>query len=224
MILLLWLTVGWGLYPLKRMADAIRGRAPDNLAPLVFPPLPNELEPMAAALNRLLIQIENLLERERRFIADAAHELRTPLSAIIGFSEIIEQQLFGPVTEEYRILAGNILRDAERLLSGFDDLSTAAKIETGSYVAETGTTDRVVTSVRTETEAAVQRAATSAGRCGGEGRVASFITVENTPCASLRMKSAEQGATSTASAPRVRSMWPMQIGRASCRERVSSPV
>lgn len=74
-------------------------------------------------------------------IQQLLHELRTPLGAIIGFSEIIGQQLFGPVTEEYRILAGNILRDAERLLSGFDDLSTAAKIEIGSYVAETGTTD-----------------------------------------------------------------------------------
>ena len=80
--LLLWLTVGWGLYPLKRMADAIRGRAPDNLAPLVFPPLPNELEPMAAALNRLLMQVNQLLEQEKRFIADAAHELRTPLAVL----------------------------------------------------------------------------------------------------------------------------------------------
>jgi hypothetical protein len=63
------------------------------------------------------------------------------LGAIIGFSEIIEQQLFGPVTEEYRTIAGNILHDAQRLLSGFDDLSTAAKIETGTYVTEIGSTD-----------------------------------------------------------------------------------
>lgn len=74
-------------------------------------------------------------------IQQLLHELRTPLGAIIGFSEIIEQQLFGPVTEEYRVVAGNILHDAQRLLSGFDDLSTAAKIETGSYVAEIGSTD-----------------------------------------------------------------------------------
>lgn len=86
-----------------------------------------------------IIPNENVAEADN--IQQLLHELRTPLGAIIGFSEIIEQQLFGPVTEEYRILAGNILRDAERLLSGFDDLSTAAKIETGSYVAETGTTD-----------------------------------------------------------------------------------
>jgi His Kinase A (phospho-acceptor) domain len=74
-------------------------------------------------------------------IQQLVHELRTPLGAIIGFSEIIEQQLFGPVTEDYRTLARNILNDAERLLAGFDDLTTAAKIETGSFVAEPGTTD-----------------------------------------------------------------------------------
>lgn len=69
------------------------------------------------------------------------HELRTPLGAIIGFAEIIEQQLFGPVTDGYRTLARNILHDAERLLSGFDDLAMAARIETGHFVAPTGMTE-----------------------------------------------------------------------------------
>ena len=83
-------------------------------------------------------------------IQQLIHELRTPLSAIIGFSEIIEQQLFGPVTEEYRTIAGNILHDAQRLLSGFDDLSTAAKIETGTYVTQVGSTDCDWLSLRLE--------------------------------------------------------------------------
>jgi His Kinase A (phospho-acceptor) domain len=69
------------------------------------------------------------------------HELRTPLGAIIGFSEIIEQQLFGPVSSEYRTLAQNILNDAERLLAGFDDLAMAAKIESGRFVADQGITE-----------------------------------------------------------------------------------
>lgn len=81
-------------------------------------------------------------------IQQLIHELRTPLSAIIGFSEIIEQQLFGPATEEYRTIAGNILHDAQRLLSGFDDLSTAAKIETGTYITEAGSTDCAWLSLR----------------------------------------------------------------------------
>jgi hypothetical protein len=68
------------------------------------------------------------------------HELRTPLGAIIGFSEIIEQQLFGPVSAEYRSLASNILVDAKRLLAGFDDLSMAARVESGRFETSPGTT------------------------------------------------------------------------------------
>lgn len=79
--------------------------------------------------------------RSSDHIQQIVHELRTPLGAIIGFSEIIEQQLFGPVTEDYRLLSRNILNDAERLLAGFDDLSTAAKIESGNFPVEPGSTD-----------------------------------------------------------------------------------
>lgn len=55
------------------------------------------------------------------------HELRTPLNAILGFAEIIEQQLFGPADVHYREMAGNILSDARRLLTAFDDLDLAAR-------------------------------------------------------------------------------------------------
>ena len=60
----------------------LKSRDPDNLAPLLLAPLPQELEPVAASLNRLLQQVNQLIEREKRFIADAAHELRTPLAVL----------------------------------------------------------------------------------------------------------------------------------------------
>lgn len=69
------------------------------------------------------------------------HELRTPLNAIIGFSEIIEQQLFGPASFEYRTLARSIMDEARRLLTGFEDLDIAAKIDSGQLVDEPGLTD-----------------------------------------------------------------------------------
>lgn len=80
--LLVWLAIGWGLRPLQRMAALIRARSPDNLAPLLLAPLPSELEPISASLNRLLLQVNQLLDQEKRFIADAAHELRTPLAVL----------------------------------------------------------------------------------------------------------------------------------------------
>ncbi|MCM2318919.1 MAG: ATP-binding protein [Pseudomonas sp.] len=80
--LLVWSAIGLGLRPLQQVAGLIKARDAENLAPLTLAPLPQELEPMVAALNRLLQQVTTLLEREKRFLADAAHELRTPLAVL----------------------------------------------------------------------------------------------------------------------------------------------
>ena len=82
MLLLVWLAIGSGLKPLDELARLIRLREPNSLNPLVLRDLPQELEPMQAALNRMLEQVNQLLAREQRFIADAAHELRTPLAVL----------------------------------------------------------------------------------------------------------------------------------------------
>ena len=57
------------------------------------------------------------------------HELRTPVNAIQGFAEIIQQQLFGSAPNSYRALAGAIGVDAARLLAGFDEIDRLAKLE-----------------------------------------------------------------------------------------------
>ncbi|BBI65331.1 hypothetical protein HSBAA_66370 [Vreelandella sulfidaeris] len=64
------------------MAEQIRSRDPHNLQPLTLNPLPRELATIAGALNRLLERIRIMRVREKRFIADAAHELRTPLAVL----------------------------------------------------------------------------------------------------------------------------------------------
>ncbi|HYD24205.1 MAG TPA: histidine kinase dimerization/phospho-acceptor domain-containing protein [Croceibacterium sp.] len=60
------------------------------------------------------------------------HELRTPVGAIQGFAELIQQQLFGPAPNEYRALAAAVAVDAARLLAGFDELDRLARLETGA--------------------------------------------------------------------------------------------
>jgi len=70
------------LKPLDELARLIRLREPNSLQPIVLSDLPQELEPVQAALNRMLEQLHQLLAREQRFIADAAHELRTPLAVL----------------------------------------------------------------------------------------------------------------------------------------------
>src|SRR4029077_503024 len=80
--LLIWLTVGYALEPLQRLTALVKARRVSTLEPLPATPLPDELLPLAAALNDLLAQLRGALERERAFMADAAHELRTPLTAL----------------------------------------------------------------------------------------------------------------------------------------------
>lgn len=69
------------------------------------------------------------------------HELRTPVNAIQGFAEIIQQQLFGPTPHEYRALAASIAGDAARMLAGFEELERLARLETGVLQLQSGAAD-----------------------------------------------------------------------------------
>lgn len=74
-------------------------------------------------------------------IRQLLHELRTPVNAIQGFAEVIQQQLFGPVPHDYRAFAAEIAGDAARILSGFDALDRLARLESGAVQPEAGSSD-----------------------------------------------------------------------------------
>src|SRR5207302_1921157 len=59
------------------------------------------------------------------------HELRTPVNAVQGFAEVIQQQLFGPAPHEYRALAAAIAGDAAQLLAGFEELERLTRLDSG---------------------------------------------------------------------------------------------
>lgn len=74
-------------------------------------------------------------------IRQLLHELRTPVNAIQGFAEVIQQQLFGATPHEYRALAAAIAGDSARMLAGFDELDRLAKLEGGVSEMEAGEAD-----------------------------------------------------------------------------------
>ena len=82
MALLIWIVVGRALRPLENLTQAVRGRTPSALQPLKEDHLPPELLPIVSALNGLLDQIGAAIATQRNFVADAAHELRSPLTAL----------------------------------------------------------------------------------------------------------------------------------------------
>ncbi len=77
-----WVIVGRGLAPLRRVTRAVEARRPEALDPLADAPLPLEVQPLVRALNRLLARLSAALDTQKAFVADAAHELRTPLAAV----------------------------------------------------------------------------------------------------------------------------------------------
>lgn len=124
--LLVWAAIGWGLRPLQNMANVIRGRHANSLEPLQLVPLPTELEPMQAAINRLLAQIEDLLRREHRFIADAAHEMRTPLAILRLHAQ---NALSASSDTERQKALGYLMGGVDRLSRVVNQLLTLARVE-----------------------------------------------------------------------------------------------
>jgi two-component system, OmpR family, sensor histidine kinase QseC len=82
LLIAIYLAIRRGLHPLKQLADEVGARSPDNLRDVPMADTPAEVLPLVSALNRLLRRVAQSLDNERRFTADAAHELRTPLAAI----------------------------------------------------------------------------------------------------------------------------------------------
>lgn len=74
-------------------------------------------------------------------IRQLLHELRTPVNAIQGFAEVIQQQLFGPTPHDYRALAATIAGDAARMLAAFEELERLAKLESAALTLDEGETD-----------------------------------------------------------------------------------
>lgn len=83
-----WLAIRQGLRPLSVVAAQIADREPEHLDPLRPATAPQEIRPLVESINHLFARVEQALESEKRFTADAAHELRTPLAALATQAQV----------------------------------------------------------------------------------------------------------------------------------------
>ena len=86
--LLIWIIIGRGLGSLDKVAKEVADRAPTNLEPVNLEEVPEEIKPVIDELNKLFNRLHEGFEREKRFAADAAHELRTPLAALKAQAQV----------------------------------------------------------------------------------------------------------------------------------------
>ena len=125
--LLLWVAVLRGLRPLDRLAREVEQREPENLAALDASTAPREVVPLIERLNRLFTRIEASMQKERRFTADAAHELRTPVAAIKAQAQVARSAS----GEAERIHAlDNAILGCDRAAHLIDQLLTLARVDT----------------------------------------------------------------------------------------------
>ncbi len=90
---LIWISVGRSFKPLEEVATDISARSPDQLQALDIDKIPLEIKALVNALNNLFILLERAFENERRFTADAAHELRTPLAGLKTQAQVAQRAI-----------------------------------------------------------------------------------------------------------------------------------
>ncbi len=91
-ITLLWFALSRGLSPLTTLQESIRSRRPDDLSPIDSRAVPEEISPLVRSLNDMLGRLSQSIASQKRFIADAAHQMKTPLAGMRMQSELAMRQ------------------------------------------------------------------------------------------------------------------------------------
>lgn len=139
----LWIAVTLGLRPLEAVGRAVAQRDPANLAPLGMGATPREVAPLVASLDALFERVRASMEHERRFTADAAHELRTPIAALRAQAEVALGA--GDAGERRRALEG-VITGCDRAAHLVDQLLTLARLDPVRADASTWSADLAATS------------------------------------------------------------------------------
>jgi signal transduction histidine kinase len=120
------LVVQGGLRPLQRVADEVKRREVSSLTPVTTDRLPEEVLPLAHELNRLLARVDQALANQRAFIADAAHELRSPLTAVRLQLQLLDRATDEAAAREARARLAEAVHRAAHMI---DQLLTLARSE-----------------------------------------------------------------------------------------------
>jgi two-component system, OmpR family, sensor histidine kinase TctE len=92
-VLLVWLALARGIRPLAELQQRIRRRQSNDLSPIEERDVPEEVAPLVSAINDLLQRLDQSVSAQRHFLADAAHQLKTPLAGLRTQAEIAEREI-----------------------------------------------------------------------------------------------------------------------------------
>ena len=125
-VILVWLGLSRGLAPLNRLRETLAGRRPGDLSALNQRRVPEEIQPMVQSFNQLMGRLEENLQAQQRFIADAAHQMRTPIAGLKMQAELaVAERDPAQLGEQVRQIAAS----AERAAHLINQLLTLARAE-----------------------------------------------------------------------------------------------
>ncbi len=123
----MWLALVRGIRPLNELEQRIRARKPDDLSPIEESFIPQEVAPLVSSINDLLTRLKASLTTQKRFLADAAHQLKTPLAGLRMQAELAQRET-DPV--EIRGSLQQIARSSARATHTVNQLLALARAET----------------------------------------------------------------------------------------------
>ena len=126
-VLLVWLALARGIKPLNQLEERIRARSPDDLSPLDHKTVPLEVAPLVDSVNDLLTRLNDSLATQKRFLADAAHQLKTPLAGLRMQADLAQRE--GTSTDELKQSLKQIGRSSIRATHTVNQLLALARAE-----------------------------------------------------------------------------------------------
>ncbi|WP_296264843.1 sensor histidine kinase [Pseudomonas sp. UBA6562] len=139
-LMMVWFAVSAALRPLERLRSAVEERQPDDLRPLPLVQVQRELSPLVHGLNHFTERLRAQFERQAQFIADAAHELRTPLAALKARLEL-GQRSSDP--QQWRQTLTEAAQGTDRLTHLANQLLSLARVEHGARTIAEGGAQRL---------------------------------------------------------------------------------
>lgn len=126
-VLLVWLALTRGLKPLNQLEERIRARDPDDLSPLDDQAVPLEVAPLVSSVNDLLTRLKESIATQKRFLADAAHQLKTPLAGLRMQADLAQRE--GANAEDLKRSLQQIGRSSVRATHTVNQLLALARAE-----------------------------------------------------------------------------------------------
>ncbi len=133
-VLLVWLGLAYAIKPLNQLEERIRARKPDDLSPLDDSSVPQEVAPLVSSVNDLLQRLKRSIEHQKRFLADAAHQLKTPLAGLRMQADLAQRE--GMSADEFKQTLRQIGNASVRATHTVNQLLALARAE-GSNTAMT---------------------------------------------------------------------------------------